>query len=146
MKPLTADEADFASEHHELIIHFLSSRHLSEVDFYDIAALGFMRAVKKWFERPELHRYAFSTIAWRAMSCNVWSSQRTYKKHPTISLDNLLLGKDDLTLADAIPDPAMSLDDLICIRETIAEYFASRGSAKRKKIASIWDFERRACQ
>lgn len=132
MEPLTTEEAEFAAKHHDLIIHFLSSRHLSEVDFYDVAAMGFIKAVKNWFVRPDLHKYAFSTIAWHTMSCRVWNSQRTRKRHPTVSLDNLLFGERNLTFADKIPDPAIQVDDLICIRETITEYFSPRGGQRHE--------------
>ncbi len=121
MQKLTPEEARFAAEHHELILHFLSSRRLPEVDYYDVAALGFMRTVKNWFERPDLHRYAFSTLAWHAMSNRIWDSKRMAKKYPTFSLDNILPDTNGLTYLDLVPDREISIDDQICIRETLTE-------------------------
>jgi hypothetical protein len=124
MEPLTAEEANFAAERHELIIHFLSSRHLPEADYYDVAALGFLRAVKNWFSRPELHQYAFSTIAWNAMRSNIGNYRLSYKRrkrHEAFSLNDLLPGAKSLTFADTIQDPHISIEDRICIRETLSE-------------------------
>ena len=136
MIPLTPEESEFAAEHQELIIHFLSSRHLPEVDYYDIAVMGFLRAVKNWFSRPDLHRYAFSTIAWHAMSNRVWNSRRTDKLHPTFSLNNLI-SNTNITYMDLLPDRAMSIDDQICIRETIREAVGGE-AADSMRGAIIW--------
>lgn len=45
-------------------------------EFYDIAIFGYLRAVRKYLARPELReQYKFSTIAYRAMSCDVHHSR-----------------------------------------------------------------------
>ena len=74
-EPLTQAESDFAAEHHDLIYGYLNQAGLPEDDFYDIAVFGYLRAVRKYLARPELRRYSFSTIAYRAMSCDVHHSR-----------------------------------------------------------------------
>lgn len=73
--PLTKAEADFAAEHHDLIYRYLCKAGLSEEEGYDIVVFGYLRAVRKYLARPELRQYQFSTIAYRAMSCNLHHSR-----------------------------------------------------------------------
>ena len=73
---LTAEESKFAEEHHDIVFSYLRSRRLPEDEFYDIAVFGYLRAVRKYLARPELReQYKFSTIAYRAMSCDVHHSR-----------------------------------------------------------------------
>lgn len=45
-------------------------------EYYDAAALGFLHAVQRYLTQPWLRRYAFSTIAWQAMSRSVAADYR----------------------------------------------------------------------
>ena len=91
-EPLSAHESAFAAEHHYLIGQYLNAASLSHDDFYDIAVFGYLRAVRKYLARPELRQYAFSTIAYRAMSCDVHHSreywQRAKRRRCTLTLDD----------------------------------------------------------
>ena len=78
--PLSAEESAFAGAHHELIHRFLRRHKLPEDDFYDVAVFGYLRAVRKYLARPELRQYQFSTIAFRAMSCDVHHSREYWKR------------------------------------------------------------------
>lgn len=73
--PLTAEESAFAAEHHHLLLSYLKKARLDFDEFYDIAVFGYLRAVRKYLARPELRAYQFSTIAFRAMSCDVHHSR-----------------------------------------------------------------------
>ncbi|WP_297720808.1 hypothetical protein [Intestinimonas sp.] len=73
--PLTAEESTFAAEHHHLLLSYLKKAGLDFDEFYDIAVFGYLRAVRKYLARPELRAYQFSTIAFRAMSCDVHHSR-----------------------------------------------------------------------
>lgn len=64
---LTTREQQFAAENHRLIFAFLNEQELAEVDYYDIAALGYLEAVHRYLSEPSLRSFAFSTIAYRAM-------------------------------------------------------------------------------
>lgn len=78
--PLTEAEAKFAAEHYSEIHRYLRMAGLPENDFYDVVVFGYLRTVRKYLARPELRRYKFSTIAFRAMSCNVHHSREYWRR------------------------------------------------------------------
>lgn len=85
--PLTKVEAEFAAEHHSIIYRYLRKAGLPEDDFYDIVVFGYLRAVRKYLARPELWQYQFSTIAYRAMSCDVHHTREYWmrkKRHAQV--------------------------------------------------------------
>ena len=47
-----------------------------EREYYDIAAFGYLSAVKRYLARPQLRRYAFSTIAWKSMQRSIAAFQQ----------------------------------------------------------------------
>lgn len=74
--PMALEESAFAEEHHGMVYAFLRIYGLPADEFYDIAVFGYLRAVRKYLARPELReQYKFSTIAYRAMSCDVHHSR-----------------------------------------------------------------------
>ena len=73
---LTEEQRSYAAENHNLILAFLRRENFSADDYYDIAALGFLRAVKNWFGDAATRRYRFSTIAWNAMRQSIASYHR----------------------------------------------------------------------
>ena len=73
---LTEDQRRFAAENHNLIYRYLYEQGRAVDDYYDIAALGFLSAVRRYMTKPELRRYAFSTIAWRSMKQSIASFHR----------------------------------------------------------------------
>ena len=73
---MTWEQRQFASEHHNLIYSFLREKQWSADEYYDIAAFGFLRAVRRYLTEPALKRYRFSTVAWRAMSQSIASFHR----------------------------------------------------------------------
>lgn len=125
MQPLTAEEAEFAAEHCDLIEFHIHTYHLPE-EFYGSAAEGLLRATKKWFACPKLHKWKFNTIAKNAMRSTIGAQRRyelTHNPRVVMSLDDPLIGMDGATYIDALPDRAMSIDDQVCIRETLAEVY-----------------------
>lgn len=78
--PLTAEESAFAEKHHDMIGSYLRAHRLPFDDFYDVAVFGYLRAVRKYLARPELRQYKFSTIAYRAMSCDVHHSKEYWAR------------------------------------------------------------------
>ena len=42
-----------------------------EREYYDIAAFGYLSAVRRYLTQPKLRQYAFSTIAWRSMARSI---------------------------------------------------------------------------
>lgn len=49
---------------------------MDEQEYYDVVALGYLSAVKRYFAQPKLGQYAFSTIAWQAMRRSVDAFRR----------------------------------------------------------------------
>ena len=66
-KALTQEQSDFAAEHHNLIFAFLNQKGYPEDEYYDIAAFGYLSAVRSYYAREDLRSYAFSTIAFSRM-------------------------------------------------------------------------------
>ena len=60
---LSPEQRQFAAEQHNLIYAYLKEKGLYHEEYYDIAALGYLQAVKRYLTQPALRQYAFSTIA-----------------------------------------------------------------------------------
>lgn len=56
-----------------MIFSFLNEQGWDDREYYDIAAFGYLSAVRRYLTRPELRRYAFSTIAWKSMRRSIHS-------------------------------------------------------------------------
>lgn len=80
LAPLTEEQRRFAEQHHGLIYAFLKGTGHSAADYYDTAALGFLQAVQRYLTQPWLRRYAFPTVAWRAMGRGVATEHRTEER------------------------------------------------------------------
>ena len=81
LNALTEPQRQFAEEHHALIYQFLLDRRLDICEYYDIAALGYLRAVQRYLTRPALSQYCFSTVAWRAMGQSLGVFFRAEKRN-----------------------------------------------------------------
>ena len=73
---LTEEQRRYAAANHDLILAFLKRGSYSAGDYYDIAALAFLRAVNLWFRDKGTRRYSFSTMAWNAMRQSIASYRR----------------------------------------------------------------------
>ncbi len=73
---LTEQERLFAERHHNVIYTFLNTNGLKDEDFYDVVALGYLRAVKRYHREEKLQQYKFNTIAWQAMRSDVRNKKR----------------------------------------------------------------------
>lgn len=96
---LTPLQQGFAETNHNLVYTFLRVKHLQADEYYDIVVFGFLRAVQKYLTRPELRRYSFSTIAWRAMETELFNY---YKKHRRKKRTVLTVSLDSSALHEAI--------------------------------------------
>ena len=63
-----------------MVYAFLHETGHSAADYYDAAALGFLQAVQRYLTQPWLRRYAFPTVAWRAMGRGVATEYRTEER------------------------------------------------------------------
>lgn len=102
LTPLTPEEQAFAAENHSVLVWYLKANKLDKSEFYDVAAIGYLQAVKKWFARPELHKWAFATIAGQSMRSRVHLERKKQDRLPTVSLDDLIPGTDGLTYGESV--------------------------------------------
>lgn len=105
LRPLTAPEQKVAAHNCGIIDRFLSKNRLPAAEWYDVVVFGYLLAVEKWFSRPELCRYCFSTIAWSSMLTCVGNERRAQERRiKAVSLDDIIPGTDGLTYADIITE------------------------------------------
>lgn len=105
LSPLSPAEQAVAMRHYQMIDRYIAQRTLPKDEYYDIVALGFLLAVKKWFSRPDLYQYEFSTIAWASMRSAVSNEKRKQARRiKTVSLDDPIPGTDGMTWADIITE------------------------------------------
>ncbi len=106
IRPLTKSQQRFAEENHALVYVFLNERGLPESVFYDIVIFGYLRAVQEYCEFPSLHRYKFSTVAWkhmrRSLSNHYKYLSRPKRCAPTVSIDALIGSGDGLRWEDVV--------------------------------------------
>lgn len=113
--PLTAEESAFAEEHHDMIYTYLRCHRLPFDDFYDIAVFGYLRAVRKYLARPELQQYKFSTIAYRAMSCDIHHSREYWSR--ARRMGNVLEFKEDQDTCDLRDTVTEAVDNVISFEQ-----------------------------
>ena len=54
-------------------------------EYYDIAAIGYLHAVQRYFTEKSLHRYRFSTIAWHSMNSSLNTFRRQEQRRQSMS-------------------------------------------------------------
>ena len=103
-KRLTEEQSAFAEKHHHVVMDFLRRKRLPESEFYDVVIFRYLRAVQLYCINPQLRRYKFEAIAFKAMDWQMKSYWRkAYKTlDKTLSLDSQLAG-GGLTLHDVVP-------------------------------------------
>lgn len=105
LSPLSPAEQAVAEQNFSLVFRFLRTQHLPVDDWFDVVIFRYLLTVKNWFSRPNLYKYEFSTIAWRAMASAVHNErQKQSRRIQTISLDDPIPGTDGLTWGDIITE------------------------------------------
>lgn len=103
LAPLTEEERQFAEKYHPEIYRYLKSRRLDPEEWYDVVILRYLLSVKKWFQRPELHRWKFTTIVRQAMRSAIGNHYEKEKHRiPTISLEEIVPWTDEVSYKDTI--------------------------------------------
>jgi len=118
IRPLTKEQQRFAEENHHLVYAFLNEKELPESVFYDVVIFGYLKAAQEYCEVPSLHRFKFSTLAWKRMRSSL-SNYYKYLSRPkrnavTVSFDELIGSEDGLHWEDVISRP----DDMMLQLET----------------------------
>lgn len=136
--PLTSEQCLFATEHHNLVYSFLYANDLPIDEFYDVVIFGYLRAVSRYFNEPELQQYSFTTIAWRRMLACI-SDHRRKQRRPKHNADVISLhvgpSEDSLPLEETIaaPNPLMrQLEEQLLLHE-----LAKRVSKQQMNIVHL---------
>lgn len=126
IEPLTKKESDFAAENHEIVFHFLHWRRLDVDKYYDVVILRYLRICKQYCNEKKLQKWAFSTVAFHAMSSAVYNYHRSLKKEPIVKSLDAECTADGLTFGEMLPDPKADVLQTVINREIIKEYFSER--------------------
>lgn len=104
LTPLTPEEQIFAEENHSALEWCMRIQKLDD-DLYDVAAFGYLQAVKKWFAQPEIRKWSFKTIVKQAVRRSIGHERiKQDRRIQTISLDDVIPGTDDLTYKDTVTE------------------------------------------
>lgn len=135
---LTDRERRFASENHRLIPAFLARRGLPEEEYYAVAALGYLSAVRRYLSQPELRRHAFSTIANQAMRRSVSHAMRSrYGRRCRLETVSLDTGGTDGTPLRTISDKGMErqLEEVLILHALTAKLSPQQYDLARLRLA-----------
>lgn len=125
---LTEDQRRFAAKNHNLIYCYLNEQGHAVNDYYDVAALGFLSAVRRYLTKPELQRYAFSTIAWRSMKQSIASFHRAEARREAAEQ------RYKETALTAAPDPLAELEARLVFHDLVST--ASRSQYEMMTLRS----------
>lgn len=108
LEPITPEQEQLAQDNHPLIYSFLKKHNLPEDEFYDIVAIGFMKAVRAFDSNRGIK---FATFAYRCMRSEWLLELRIRKQKPlnyiTLSLDMPIgddTGEHEAVLGDTVPN------------------------------------------
>lgn len=126
MRPLSPQQAQFASEYYPLLSAFLRRHDLTD-DAYDAVLDGYLAAVRAYTEKPAwCDGMNFEELAERSM---LHALQRLCKKEELLrhlaprSLEAPLHGSEGLALEDILPSSEPGVDKVIEMRITIQRIF-----------------------
>lgn len=107
LTPLTPEEQAFAEENHSALEWCMKVQGLDE-DLYDVAAIGYLRGVKKWFVRPEIRKWSFKTVVYQEVrSCVGAERKKQERRIKTLSLDAVIPGTEGMTFGDTVTEENM---------------------------------------
>lgn len=106
IQPLTLKQQKFAEENHDLVYSFLNKNGLSESVFFDVVIFGYLKAVQEYCNNQTLHKYRFSTLAWKKMRSCVYNYYRylnsAKRNAPTVSFNEPIGSENGLCWEDTI--------------------------------------------
>lgn len=143
LQPLTEEEKIFAENNHDNIYYFLRKKGYDIEEYYDIAVMGYLKAVQKYCRDDELKsKWAFSTICnnvmWREIG-NETKKQHTQKRMPEGGFTSL-----DLQLEDSNESFINSIVTQTLEDEFFAEYDRLEEADRTKDILSqLTDIQRK---
>lgn len=105
-RPLTPEEAQFATDHINIVWWYLDQQGLDRADWFDVVIFRYLLSVKRWFALPDLQNVRFVTVACNAMRSAIGNERKRQAKEPkTVSLYEPIPGTEDLLYINTIPAP-----------------------------------------
>lgn len=111
---MTERQRWFAAQNHNLIYRYLHEKRWEVSEYYDIAAFGYLRAVRRYLTEPGLSIYAFSSIAWQAMTQSIASFLRAEARRKDAERRYIS------EAASAVPDPFAELEARLLLHDLAA--------------------------
>ena len=99
---------------HNLIYRYLHEKGWEVSEYYDIAAFGYLRAVRRYLTEPGLSIYAFSSIAWQAMTQSIASFLRAEARRKDAERRYIR------EAVSAVPDPFAELEARLLLHDLAA--------------------------
>lgn len=135
MSPLSPEEQAFAAENHPFVLWYIKDQNLDFDQYYDVVIMGFLKAVKNWFARPELHKHSFTVIAkWSMMGYMSCERKKEQRQIQTISLDEMIPGTDGCTYGESI-----TYDNLNYLKENNMKISYNVTVPERRRIGAKSD-------
>ena len=107
-RPLTPEEAQFATDNINIVWWYLDSRGLDRNEWFDVVIFRYMLSVKRYLNLPELRQHRFVNIACKAMQSAIGGEYAKRERRPVeVSMNSIVPGTDDLTFEDILADANM---------------------------------------
>lgn len=140
-RDLTSAQWELVAENYHLVRAYLERNGYPEYPFYDVVFDALKTAARLYDERPELHRYQFSTIARNKMDDAVRAEKRRFARRcavvEVVSLDAAVPSTDGLGLFDQLSCNSEVEDD---VSERLL--YAQMLSALTEKQAEVFELKR----
>lgn len=85
MKPFTEAERELAEKNHNLVYEFLKSHKYDIEEYYNIAVMGYLKGIQKYYRRTERNLSELPGICWNCMRSemgNHFKMEKARKRQP----------------------------------------------------------------
>lgn len=85
MKPFTEAERELAEKNHNLVYEFLKSHKYDIEEYYNIAVMGYLKGIQKYYRRTERNISELPGICWNCMRSemgNHFKMEKARKRQP----------------------------------------------------------------
>lgn len=130
-RPLTEEEREYAAEHHGLFFKYMRNMKLDPEEWYDLLIVDYLQAVKKYFSRPELHKYGFHIILFKRLDAayqNYFKAKNAQKRMPEgglCSLDYVVEESNgrEHRIESWFTDHKTNIEKQVIFKELFAEFY-----------------------
>lgn len=143
LQPLTEKEKEMAEKYHNMVYTFLHSKGYDIEEYYDIAVMGYLKAVQKYFRDDDLKlKWSFKAICYNDMRREIGNQtkkENTKKRMPEGGFTSL-----DLQLEDSNESFTNSIVTQTLEDEFFEEYDRLEEANRIKSVlAQLTDTQRR---